>query len=297
MSPDEHAHRITTRQKSRTRFRTGVAAPCRDDADLDHRRRRHVVGGGGAAAGAGRIRRAAGGSVAAVHPGDDRICLGRRGHGPPVRPDRDFGSAGAWRRGAQRRLSRCRERRQPRGVRTGACRDRLRHLGDARSADRRHLELVRPPPRRRGDAVLGRKLCRRHGVAAGRAARHRALRLARDPCRHRADLRRGDAAHRRRRFAPARAGSAPRRRRRGAQGNARSIRPVRAGAADAAGAGFGLLLRRHVDAAGPHRRLLRRSRLRRRPRRRHAGADDGVRHRRAHRLRLHRRPGRRSADA
>src|SRR5580700_3158809 len=95
MSPDGLTHRINARQKPATRFATGVAAPRRDHADLDHRRRRHVVGGGGAAAGAGRICRAAGASVAAVHVGDGGICLGRRADGPPVRQDRDFGSAGA----------------------------------------------------------------------------------------------------------------------------------------------------------------------------------------------------------
>ena len=52
------------------------------------------------------------------------------------------------------------------------------------------------------------------------------------------------------------------------------------------------LLRRHVDAAGAHRRLLRRPRLRRRARRRDAVADAGLRHRQPHRLRIHRRPHR-----
>ena len=198
MSPDGFARRINTCQKPATRFGTGVAAPCRDDADLDHRRRRHVVGGGGAAAGAGRIRRAAGASVAAIHAGDGGICRRRRADGPPVRQDRDFGSAGAWRRGAQRRLSRRRRRRQPRGVRYCARLDRIRQLGDAWSADRGHLELVRPPPWRRSDALLGWKLCRRHDMAAGRAARHCALWLAGDPCRHCADLWRGHVSHRRR---------------------------------------------------------------------------------------------------
>ncbi len=47
-----------------------------------------------------------------------------------------------------------------------------------------------------------------------------------------------------------------------------------------------LLLRGNGDAAGPHRRLLRRSRLWRGSRRRDAVADDGVRHRQPHRLGL-----------
>ena len=50
-----------------------------------------------------------------------------------------------------------------------------------------------------------------------------------------------------------------------------------------------LLLRRDVDAAGAHRRLLRRSRLRRHARRGDAVADARSRHRQPRRVRLHRR--------
>ena len=53
------------------------------------------------------------------------------------------------------------------------------------------------------------------------------------------------------------------------------------------------LLRRHVDAAGAYRRLLRRPRLRRGARRRDAVADAGLRHHQPHRLGLRRRPHRR----
>ena len=57
------------------------------------------------------------------------------------------------------------------------------------------------------------------------------------------------------------------------------------------------LLRRHVDAAGPYRRLLRRSRLRAGARRRDALGDARLRPDQPHRLRLHRRPDRRPGDA
>ena len=57
------------------------------------------------------------------------------------------------------------------------------------------------------------------------------------------------------------------------------------------------LLRRHVDAAGPHRRLLRRSRLRAGARRRDALGDARLRLDQPRRLRLHRRPHRRRGDA
>ncbi len=58
-----------------------------------------------------------------------------------------------------------------------------------------------------------------------------------------------------------------------------------------------LLLRGDGDAAGPHRRLLRRSRLRRGARRRDAVADDGVRHHQPHRLGISRRQDRRHPHA
>ena len=55
------------------------------------------------------------------------------------------------------------------------------------------------------------------------------------------------------------------------------------------------LLRRDVDAASAYRRLLQRSRLWRRARRRHARGDDGVRHRQPDWLGLYRRLGRRAS--
>ena len=59
--------------------------------------------------------------------------------------------------------------------------------------------------------------------------------------------------------------------------------------ADRAGGRRLLLLRRDVDAAGAHRRLLRRSRLRRHARRGDAVADARSRHHQPRRVRLHRR--------
>ena len=63
------------------------------------------------------------------------------------------------------------------------------------------------------------------------------------------------------------------------------LSPARA--ADPAGHRRPELLRRDVDAAGPHRRVLRRSRPRRRARRADALADAGLRHREPPRLRVH----------
>jgi len=183
MSPDGYARRINACQKPATRFGASLAAPCRDDADFDHRRRRHVVGGGGAAAGAGRIAvpRAqaslpftlamVGFALGGVLMGrlfDRTGILGPLALGAVALSVGYLGAAVAG---------------QPRGVRYCARLDRIRQLGDAWAADRGHLELVRPPPWRRGDALLGRKLCRRHDLAAGRAACHRTLWLAGDPCR------------------------------------------------------------------------------------------------------------------
>ena len=77
-----------------------------------------------------------------------------------------------------------------------------------------------------------------------------------------------------------------------AGGRARRRRQPRAAARPVAGALQGLLivagrrlLRRDVDAAGPHRRLLRRPRLRRRARRGDAVADARLRHRQPARVR------------
>ena len=63
--------------------------------------------------------------------------------------------------------------------------------------------------------------------------------------------------------------------------------------ADAARRRRPVLLRRHGDAAGAHRRLLRRPRLRRARRRHNAVAHARLRPAQPHRLRLHRRPHRR----
>src|SRR5580658_5588344 len=243
MSPDGNVRGGEFRQRTCARFATGMAAPCRDHAGLDHRRRGNEVGRGGAARRAGGIRRAAGASLIAVHDGDAGICLWRRGHGPASRRHRNFGSARRRRAGALPRLSRRCRRRQPCRVRAGACRHRVRHLGDVRSADGGHFILVCPPPRRRGDAVLGRQLYCRHGVAAGGAACHRALWLARNSCRHRIVLRRGDAFDRVGRLAPEGSGGARGCQRRDTHRDAGKSRTFARGAANLAGAGFGLLLR------------------------------------------------------
>ena len=56
-------------------------------------------------------------------------------------------------------------------VRPGASADRLRQLGDLRAADRRHLALVRPPPRHRRRHLRLRQLSGRRHLAADRQLR------------------------------------------------------------------------------------------------------------------------------
>ena len=146
-----------------------------------------------------------------------------------------------------------------------------RQLGDVRAAGRRHLAVVRAAARHRGRDLRERQLSRRRDLAADRAALHRGVRLAPRPtsasassaslthgCRSRCCMRRAAAA---RCAAPDRERDARRSRRTGRSG----CRPTRAQA---------LLVRRRrrllrgdVDAAGAHRRLLRRPRLRRGARR------------------------------
>ena len=172
---------------------------------------------------------------------------------------------------------------------------RLRHVDRIRPADRRHLTLVRAPPRHCRRHLRLRQLFRRRDLAADRAAFHRRRRLARDASRHRHFLLRRAAA--------ARAFCCGRRRdcTRHAAENARACRQR---LRHFTGALQVLLcdrrrrlLRRHVDAAGSSRRLLRRSRLRRRARRRHARDHDGVRHRQPDRVGIYRRLRRRPAHA
>ena len=176
----------------------------------------------------------------------------------------------------------------------GLCAARARHVGRLRSADRRHIALVRTLARHCGRHLLGRQLPRRRAVAAGDQLFHRRARAGARPisasafsasspcCRSRCCC--GERCQ----FAHA-AG--------GALQHAGSARPVADRAAGAAVDRRRRLLRRHVDAAGPYRGLLRRPRLRRGARRRDALADDGIRHRQPRRLGLHRRPGRRTAHA
>ena len=189
-------------------------------------------------------------------------------------------------------------RRQPAGSsRSPTAADRARQLGHVRPADRRHLALVHAPARHRGRASAppatisparsGRRSCSTSSPATAGARPISASALfclvdhaaARRCClrrRIRARMTRprpptaAGRAHGRCGLSPGRAAGAARRRRRG-------------------------LLRRHVDAAGAHRRLLRRPRLRRRARRRDALGDARLRHRQPPRLGLHRRPHRRAA--
>ena len=85
-------------------------------------------------------------------------------------------------------------------------------------------------------------------------------------------------------------------RRDGVERHARHARPVVQHADGTVDRRRRRLLRRHVDAAGPYRRLLRRPRLRAGARRRDALGDAGLRLDQPRRLRLHRRPHRRRGD-
>ena len=271
MSPDGIAGDTEIPETTRARLDTGVAAPRRDHAGVDRGRRRHVVGGGGVARRAGGIRRAAGRSVAAVHADDARLRARRRDHGPALRPGRNPGgrsrsarSRSAWVMSAPRSAG---------SLVAFALAQALIGFGSSATfgplmADISHL--VRAPPRHRRDAVLGRQLssparcgrrsCTFRSPIDGWRATHAGIGLV---------LRRGDAAAAvialrggRPPQSPARAlRRAAARRRRSVCRRARCRRCC---------AGVGLLLRGDVDAAGPYRRLLRRSRLWRRARRRHA---------------------------
>src|ERR1700679_22403 len=100
-------------------------------------------------------------------------------------------------------------------------------------------------------------------MAPDRAKLDRLLRLARNAFRYRFFLMRGNAADRLCRLAAAGAGGASFGERPSPRGFAGDIWPFTRRAADIAGGGVDLLLRRDVDAASSYRRLLRRPWLRR----------------------------------
>ena len=152
---------------------------------------------------------------------------------------------------------------------------RARYVRRFRSTDRGRLPLVRALARNCGRHLLGRQLSLRCGMAAGDQPFHRLRGLARNPHRHRSVLP-GHGGAARVAAGPAHGAGARHRRHLAA---CRQLGSVTDGLAGAALDRRRRLLCRHVDAAGAYRRLLRRSRLRRGPRRRDVVADDGVRHR------------------
>ena len=157
--------------------------------------------------------------------------------------------------------------------------------------------VVHAPARHRGGAMRLRQLLRRRGLAADRAALHRDRRLARR--RISASASSASSPWCRWRWCCAaaplcttRGAAAPR-----PDASRRHARPQARHAAGLLAVAGVALLCRHVDAAGAHRRLLRRARLRRGARRRDAVADARLRRHQPRRLGLLRRPHRRPRDA
>ncbi len=172
--------------------------------------------------------------------------------------------------------------------------DRLsRRVGDLRAARCRHLALVRAPARHRGRDLRLRQLSLGHAVAAGACsissrAPAGARRMSASAC---------SASRRCCRWRSPSAASRPEQHAPEPPPAPAAARPALAGARAGAPHRRRLcLLRRDVDAAGAHRRLLRRPRLRRRPRRRDAVDHARPRHRQPGRLGLPRRPHRRACD-
>ena len=183
---------------------------------------------------------------------------------------------------------------EPVAGRARASADRHRLLGHLRPADGRHLALVRAPPRHRSRDRRLRQLHRRHDLAAGGPALHRDRRLAHDPYRRSAlfclvamlPLVLADAPRASKAITTTPPARPPRGGKLSAPFSPQTLQVLLCIAGVA-------LLRGDVDAAGAHRRLLRRSRLRRGARRRNAVADARLRHHQPRRLRLYRRPHRR----
>ena len=124
-----------------------MAAPWRSLSALHDRRRRHVVIHGGAAHHAGRFRRHPRRCLTSLHHGDDRLCRRRHADGTPRRPLRHRRAAQHRNAGAVGRLSRDRMVVESLASRARTRPDRDRLLGQFRTADGRHLALVRAPTR------------------------------------------------------------------------------------------------------------------------------------------------------
>ena len=224
-----------------------------------------VVRGGRAARGPGGVRGRPRRRVAALYPDDDRLRRRRRADGTPLGPVRRHAPVTGRRGRAGRRLYRRRLCDEPLAVRPGA-----RAAGRAFGGAATFAPIVADTSlwftRHRGIAVAiiaARQLSGRHGLAAGRAALRPDHRLAADVYRHRRVLRRRRWCRSRWRCAAGRRRTA----RRGRRASAAVARPL--GMSPAALQTVLVdrrlrLLRRDVDAAGAHRRLLRRPRLRRR---------------------------------
>ena len=254
---------------------------------VHRRRRRHVVLCGGAAGRAGGVRRRPRRRLAALHADHDRLRLRRHRDGM-ARPT----ASACWCRCL------CGAIALSLGyVATGyattlwqfaIAQGLLIGVGSSATLGPLMADVSHWFVRRRGIAVT---ICSAGNSVAGtdlaadRAAFHRQRRRARDADRHRHVLRGHDDAGGADDAAPRAASGTCARSRTQRRRESRSARPVVGRTADIALRRRRRLLRGDVDAAGAYRRLLRRSRLRRRARRRNAGADDGARHRQPGRLR------------
>ncbi len=184
---------------------------------------------------------------------------------------------------ARRRLRDRRVRAQSAAVRVGAHSHRARRVGRVRAADGRHVALVRC-----AGAGSRWRSCRAGTTWPARSGRRSSSTRSRRraggrPTSRSAGVRAADSA-----AAAADAAAAPPR----TTSRPSPCRRPRAGARHFAERADGAVVSRRAvvlrgdgDAAGAHRGLLQRPRLRRGARRRDAGDDAGVRHRQPHRLR------------
>ncbi len=266
----ESQHRLC----SRLARRLAAARACA--RDRPGRQRRHVVGRGRAADGAARIRGDPRATLARLHHDDARLWPRRRRH----RQDHRTGSAlcRRSRSASQRWLAAMSAQVSPPRCGSSSIIHVLIGLGASATFAPLMAEASHwfEASRHRGDHRGQRQLCRRRDLAAAHRTQHRDAWLARDTYRHRHFLRasrcrcccwscaRACAA----RYVRSQAAMAPR---------------VDLGISHQCADGHSVhrqhfLLCGDGDAAGAHRRLLRRPRLRRRARRGNAGADARLRH-------------------
>ncbi len=273
-----------TAHETGNRFALCLAAADDRAGHFRHRRCRHVVRRRRPAGRAGGLRGRTRGGLPALYLCVSRHRAGQSDDGTPARSRRAGHTHPHRRRHARHWLRAVLDQRIHLAIRADLPRDRhVRIGGDLRPGDLRHLTVVRAAARHRRCPGGIRQLCGGRDLADPDPMDDSGAWLALCPSDHRPGLRGVDPASG---AVAAQPGAAQSGRRPADGHDPPAYQPVAAHIAASAGRRRPRLLRGDVDAAGSHRRLLRRPGLRRGERCAHAVADAGLRYRQPDRVGL-----------